>query len=822
MDNMTKINMAHVDFGTVNTINCLTERVQRLVRTLKEGQENEHICAERSRLATESWKETDGEPLDIRRAKLFYRVMQGNPIVIRDDELIVGSQSKYVFGASPYVDYNPAVAVENLRNDALATGGSSVRSALITEEERQSLMEDVQFWKGRSAGEAVHKMEERKFPWLKDWAESGLVNAQKTGNPPGVRNADYGKVIRVGLEGIIEEAKAELDKLEYNDKPAEDCQKENFLRAAIIALEGGMEYALRYSKLAAEMAAKEPNPKRKMELEKIAEVCRQVPAKPARSFREAVQSFWFIHLCLNLETSFLAESPSRIDQYLYPLYQKDVIDEGAMSRQDAGELLACLFVKFNEMACVKMSYDKNNIPGTHLQNVTLCGVDRDGRDASNELSYMLLEVLGQVEFPQPPIYVRYHNKINHEVWMKALEVNVKRGDGNPSIQNDEARIISLVDDGVSLRDARDWAAAGCAGSIIPGLSIHGGSLGINYLNMAKIFEYVLNDGREPKNGKQIGLHTGDPLTFKSFDQFVDAFKLQFSHFISIMAKMSRITAHVDISNYRIPFCSALLGDCISKGMDARAGGVRYPQFLYHISDRGLQDVTDSLIAIKKLVFEDKQLSLKEVLDAVSVNFENEEYIRGMLKAAPKYGNDDDYVDELFGDLSLWLQDRIAQELNPFGSKLWSGRSGATIHVVFGSLTGALPNGRRAGEPLADGFLSPAQGVDIKGPTAVFNSASKVNHVENSNAALMNMKFERKLFEKRENIIKLSALLETFFKRGGFHVQINFIDPDTLIKAQESPEKYSNLMVRVAGYSAFFVDLTRNVQNEIIARTSQQI
>jgi len=817
--NAVNVKKGDINCAEVDSVNCQTDRVNKLIEMLRNAEE--HICCERSRIVTESWKETEGEPLDIRRAKLFRDVMRKNPIAIWDNELIVGSQSKYFFGASPYVDYNPAVAVENLRETG-GTGGSSVKDAQITEEERRSLEEDVKYWQGRSTGDAVGQLEKTKFPWLRDWEESGLVNAGTTGNPPAVRSVDYGKVINIGLEGIIEEAKEELKSLEYYDHPADDLKKEIFLQAVIIALEGAIEYAGRYAALAKEMAEKEQDPVRKKELERIAGVCSHVPAKPARNFYEAVQCFWLIHLCVNLETSFLAETPSRMDQYLYPLYYKDVIAEGTLSRQEAAELLSCLMVKFNQFTCVKMSYDKKNIPGTHLQDVTICGVDRDGRDASNELSYLMLEVLGQTNLPQPPIYVRYHNKINREVWMKALEINVRRGDGNPAFLNDETRIFSLVDHGIPLHDAREWAAAGCAGSIVPAVAIHGGSMGINYVNLAKIFEYVLNDGRDPKTGKQIGLHTGDARKFTSIDQFIDAFKQQFDYLIPILARMARLTAHVDVSNYHIPFCSALVGDCIKKGKDAREGGARYPQFLYHVSDRGLQDTVDSMIAIKKLVFEDKKLSMDEVLDAVEANFEGKEAVRSMLLNAPKYGNDDDYVDELFGDLSIWLQNRIAQEINPFGSKLWSGRSGAVAHVSFGKETGALPNGRKAWTPLADGFLSPSQGADLKGPTAVFNSASKVNHVENSTGALMNMKFDRRLFKDAKKLPILSSMIESFFQRGGFHIQINFLEPETLKKAQEDPEKYSNLMVRVAGYSAFFVDLPRQVQDEILARTNQAI
>ena len=818
MAEVTKINPGRADFGAVDSVKCLTERVSRLIKTRQEAAE--HMACERSRLVTESWRETEGEPLDIRRAKLFCAVMRGNPVVIREDELIVGVQSKYVFGSSPYVDYNPEAAIENLTNLDGASGGSSVREAAISDEERKSLEEDCRYWAGRSTGDAIHKAEKEKFPCLGDWIDSGLVLAQNTGNPPGVRTVDYGKVIRVGLEGVIDEAKAALGKLDYAENPAATYGKDCFLQAVIIACEGAIEYANRYALLAAELAERETRPSRKKELEQISEICRHVPAKPARSFQEALQSFWLIHLCVNLETAFLAECPGRMDQYLFPMYYKDVIAECKLSRQEAAELLACLFVKFNEMTCVKIAYDKKNIPGTHLQDVTVCGQNADGKDASNELSYMFLEVLAQVEFPQPPIYVRYHNKINPEIWMKALEVNVRRGDGNPALLSDETRIVSFVDHGITMTDARDWSAAGCAGSITPGVSMHGGSMGICYINLTKMLEYVLNNGREPKTGKQIGPATGEALTFTSIDQFVEAFKKQFDDLFSTFVKMSHVISSVDRANYHIPFTSALLGDCIERGMDAREGGVRYPEFLYHVSDRGLQDVADSLAAIDKLVFLEKKLSMKELLEAVSANFEGKEGIRAMLRSAPKFGNDDDFVDDLFGDLSLWLQNRIRQERNPFGTPLWSGRSGAVAHVSFGAVTGALPDGRKAGEPLADGFLSPAQGLDLNGPTAVFNSASKVNHVENSTGALMNMKFERKLFNSKANIAKLSAMIENFFQRGGFHIQINILDRETLLVAQQNPEQYSNLMVRVAGYSAFFVDLPRNVQDEIMARTNE--
>ncbi len=808
-----------IDYAQVDAVHCLTDRVAALIERRKNAVE--HICAERSRIVTNSWKETAGENLDIRRAKLFRAIMRENPISIWPGELIVGSQSQFFFGSSPYVDYSPDSAYENLSAMGGPSGGSSVVAAEISEEERRSILEDCAFWKGHSTGDVVKAVKDAKFPWLPDWAESGLVMGMTLVAPPGVRTIDYGKVIRVGLEGVIQEAKDALAALPYEEDSKGDYERDCFLQAVIIACEGAIEYARRYAALARQMAAEEADPVRRRELEEIAEVCERVPAKPARSFREAVQSFWFIHLCLNLEIAFHAETPGRLDQYLYPMYRKDVIEDKTLSRQDAAELVACLFVKFNQVTSVKSSYDKKNIPGTHLQNTTICGVDREGRDASNELSYLLLETLEQVQFPQPPIYVRYHKDIDRKVWLKALSVNVARGDGNPSFLSDEVRVPSFVEHGVSLEDARDWCCAGCAGSITSA-SIHGGSLGVNDLNTAKVLEYVLNDGREPKNGKQIGPQTGDPSGFTCIEDYVEAFKKQFDVLMGVLLHMSHMTAFADIESYRMPFCSALCNDCIKLGKDVRNGGQRYQQFLFHVADRGIQDVCDSLAAIQKVVFDDKFATIDEIKAALKADFVGYEELRDRLLAAPKYGNDDDYVDHFYVELSEWCSDRIAQGKDPFGFPQWAGRSGANTHLMFGKVTGALPDGRKAETPLADGFCSPEQGCDVHGPTCVFNSAGKTKVGANSNAALMNMKFERRLFEGGKNLEKLAALLEDFFNTNGYHVQINFIDRETLEAAQERPEDYSNLMVRVAGYSAFFVDLPTPVQNDIISRTSQDI
>ncbi|MEO0277812.1 MAG: pyruvate formate lyase family protein [candidate division WOR-3 bacterium] len=797
----------------IEKIDVKTERIKKLILRLQ--QSPIYVSSGRSRVVTRAWKETEGEPIDIRRAKLFQRIMEETPITILEDELIVGSQTEFVRGASPYVDYTPQVALDVLYDQE--------GEVVFTDEVKNAILEDCEFWKDKAPGDIVRREIAQRFPWLQDWVEVGLIETQQMGwSPPEGRCVDYGKVLAVGLEGVISEAEKELRKIDFSFDPFEAYRRECFLKAVIIACKGAIEYARRYARLAEAMAKEEKNPIRRKELEKIAETCWWVPAKPARNFYEALQRFWLTHLCVNLETASLHEVPGRMDQYLYPYYYKDVIVDKALSRQEAAELLACLWVKFNQMCCIKCKHNRENIPGTHLQQVTIGGVDVKGRDACNELTYLMLHVHSQIVFPQPGLYLRWHNTIRREVWLKALKVAIQRGDGNPAFVNDEVRIPSFLAHGIRLEDARNWGVAGCGGALVPGVSMHGGNLGPNYINLAKVLELVLFRGTDPNTGKRIGIDTGDPLEFDRFDRFIESFKAQFEYLFKKYLEMVRVNTCIETSNYRIPFASALTGDCIQKGKDARLGGTRYPEFLYHFSDRGLQNVADSLAAIKKLVFEEKKVTMQELLSALRNNFEGREDLRRLLLSAPKYGNDDDYVDVIFSELSEWLQQRIGEEKNPYGYKLWTGRSGATIHVIFGRKTGALPDGRKAGEPLADGALSPGQGRDVKGPTAVFNSATKGNHYDNNFAALMNMKFSRRLFSTQEKILKLMHLVETFFVKGGFHIQFNFIDRETLLEAQREPEKHKNLLVRVAGFSAFFVDLPREVQDEIISRTEHEI
>ncbi|MBI2957309.1 MAG: glycyl radical protein [Chloroflexi bacterium] len=773
-----------------------------------------HICAERAHLATQAWKETEGEPLMLRRAKIFKKIMEGLSVAILEDELIVGRQTKYVRGTGPSIEYRPDDVADVFKADKLTTSG--VNPAAVSEAEKQSLIADAAYWKSRSVSDLAARAERDVFgDQIERLRKARLVMANEH-KPTSSRFVDYGRVINEGLVGIIARAKDRIRKITYSDE--KDLDRFYFLQAVIISCEALITFAGRYAAAAEDLAKKESDTRRKEELEEIAEICRKVPAYPASSFREALQSFWFVQISIQLESSGDGMTAGRMDQYLYPYYKHDN-ENGLLTIQQAAELLGCLWVKFTEIEHLKGAVVRDQSMSSAFQDVTLGGVTMDGKDASNELTYLLLEVARQLKTPQPPLYVRCHKGTPEELWMKAAEVNRDRGDGVPAFLNDEAVQLTLLGYGIPLPAARDWIAMGC---VLPMINhaCHSGSFVT--ISTPKVLELALNNGVDPRTGERLGLETGDATEFRSYEELYDAFKKQFEHFLVLLLQRDRMFKEIRRRNYALPFTSALLDDCVERGLSFWEGGVRYPQLALGVSDRGDQNVADSLVAVKKLVFEDRAITMSELLEALRVNFEGKEKIRQMLLAAPKYGNDNDYADEVFDDLSLWLQRRIHQEKELTGFPVRIGRGGATQHYAIGKMVGALPDGRKACEPLADGSLSPMRGADLKGPTAVINSASRVNHTESNTSTLFNIKINPANLGSRENLRKLISLIKTYFERGGYHIQFNLIGRDTLLEAKKHPENYRDLVVRVAGYSAFFVELVPEVQDEIIARTEHTV
>lgn len=813
----TKLSISEIE--EVDKVNALTDRVKRRKEELLAA--TPHLAAERSHLVTESWKETEGDPLDIRKAKQFKKVMEGIPVVIRDGELIVGSDTKYVWGANPPVEFDADYVLETLKDERVTMSGLGTKTAEITEAEKTSLLEDGAYWKGKTVYDAMIEAQREVFGDELHALKEARVIISPDERPTSARVPNHEKVLNKGLNGIIAEAREGLQKLlagNFSDR--DDTNKIHFLQAVIIACEAAINFAHRYAELAKELAGRESDAVRRAELEKIADICQWVPANPARSFHEAVQSLWFIHLGIHMEVCYTSDVPGRMDQFLYPFYKRDLA-EGRLSRQEAAELLGCLWVKFAELDVVRKGAWKSANQANQVQLVTIGGVDKDGRDVTNELTYIILEVVRQLKTRQPALYLRCHQSTPEELWMKACEVARDRGDGMPSFLSDRAALLLFAGLGVPIHAARDYVAIGCIEASLAHVSASDKGL---ILSHAKIFELTLNNGVDPRTGRQLGLATGDPRDFSSFDQLYDAYKRQFDHFVVLGAKAHRLMWQVREGRYALPFNSALLDDCISKGLDFNRGGVRYPQLFWGVLDRNPQNVANSLTAIKKLVFEEKKISMNDLLDACAYNFEGDgrEKIRQMCLAAPKYGNDDDYADSIFNDLSLWAQRRLGQEKHALGQNMGTNRGGATVHTYYGKAIGALPDGRKAWESLADGVLSPAQGTDLKGPTAVISSASKVNHLEVSRGTLFNMKLTPSVLQSTEGLRKFVALVKTFFERGGFHLQFNLMGQEVLCEARKHPEQYRDLLVRVAGYSAYFVDLAPEVQDEIIRRTEHTL
>ncbi|MFC1941588.1 pyruvate formate lyase family protein, partial [Chloroflexota bacterium] len=504
-----------------------------------------------------------------------------------------------------------------------------------------------------------------------------------------------------------------------------------------------------------------------------------------------------------------------------PLYKRE-LEEGRLTRQKAAELFGLLVVKFSEREPARGTLALLQAESTVGQRITLGGVTSGGKDATNELTYLLLEVIRQVKTVEPPVFVRCHVGTPAELWMKAMEVVRDRGDGCPAFVNDRAVLLNFAHKGIPLEATQDYALSGCVHPRVPYYSA-GGAIDCN-LGVAKILEVTLNNGIDPRTGEKLGLTTGDPRDFSSFDELYQAYKRQFDFFADYVGRYTRLLWPVHNMYYSAPWFSTFLGDCLEKGLDYLRGGCRYPQLYQIFADQGYQNTADSLAAIKKLVFEDKKIMMDELLQALEANFEGERNteIRQMLLAAPKYGNDDDYVDDIFSDLSLYGQRRLGQEKTFLGVNARVTRPGLTGHVFLGKTTGALPDGRKAWEPLADAALSPMVGVDVKGPTAVLKSASKANHTEVCTSTVFNIKFSPQVMQTREGRQKVIDLVKTYFDRGGYFLQFNVMGTEVLRKAKLHREQYRDLMIRVAGYSAYFVDLSPALQDEIIARTEHTL
>ncbi len=821
--------LGKIPLEEINKVEVMTPRIKRLKERYLAAVPA--VDGQRARYWMESYLQTEGEHPAKRRAKAYRNALENIGIVIRDDELIVAAATRFLRGANPCVEGLPMHLAALLKKQEAPSTGSSVTLTTLADEDKQYLLAACEYWMDKYPSKRPFEMENAHDGGKMHFFGEARTALRAPLTPqlftPG---ADYDKILAIGFNGHIKQAQEHIDSIKARanggELSAEDKEKVEWLEAVIISISGMITYAHRYAALAREMAKTEKDPQRQKELLKIAEVCEWVPANPPRNFHEALQTYWFVCVGHEVEKATTNAYVGRFDQYMWPFYAKD-INEGRLTRDEAGQLLGSMFMKWLELEPFMFlgqvgKRDHQEIsPSNYYCNVTIGGVTRDGKDASNELSCMILQVAKQVKTHQPHISLRYHKNMAPELLDKAIECNRDHGAGIPAWFNDRLGIEYLMDRGVKWDDARDWAMAGCINTSYPKSFCWTRNAVVTFNNHAKMLELALYNGVEPWTGKKLGIETGDPRNFTTWEELLEAYKKQVHAFYEYCMDNFKVyeKAYYEDANY-FPFISAFLQDCIAAGKDATRAGGRYQGLeAFSFVDRGFQDASDSLIAIKKVVFEDKKATMAEVLDALKADFVGYEELRQALIAAPKYGNDEEEPDSLMVDLFKNATNLCQSYRDGQGRRFTMFRQGAAWSSWAGKTTGALPNGRKAGTALGDASASPVQGCDVKGPTATMNSVSKLDNVF-IEGPLLNMKFTPNSLKSKAGQQKFNSLLETYFDRGGFQVQFNILDKETLRAAQKNPAEYRDLVVRVAGYSAFWVELSPVIQDEIISRTEQ--
>jgi formate C-acetyltransferase len=764
------------------------------------------LSIERAKLITEFYSQDKTSSIPMRRALAFQYLMENKEIYIGKDELIVGER-----GCAPKATPTfPELCCHSLEDFEIL----NVREKTVysVDESARKIQKDevIPYWRGRSMRDRIFA---EMTPEWKNAYEAGIFTEFMEQRAPG--HTVLGDVMyRKGLLDLKEDIAAALAKLDdWNDSEASDRREE--LRAMSTSADAVIRFAERHAEKAEELAAKETDPRRREELRRIAEVCRQVPAHAPRNFWEAVQAYWFTHLGvvteLNTWDSF---SPGRFDQHLAPFYQKDM-ESGALTREQAKELLECLWVKFNNQPAPPKVGVTAAESGTYTDfaNINNGGLKRDGSDGVNDVTYLILDVIDDMHLLQPSSNLQLSRKNPDAFLKRGLEI-VSEGWGQPSIFNADMVVEELLRQGKQIQDARCGGISGCVETGAFGKEAY---ILTGYFNLPKVLEVTLNNGVDPCTGKKIGKETGDARGFTSYEQLFAAFREQLHYLVDVKVRGNNVIERLYAEFMPAPFLSLLVDDCIAKGKDYNAGGPRYNTT--YIMGVGPATCTDSLSAIKHHIFDRKTISMDDLLQALAHNFEGKEKLRlSLWNKTPKFGNDDDYADAILSDVFNAFFDEVDGRKNTKGGCYHVNYLSTTCHVYFGSMTGATPDGRRAGEPHSDG-ISPAQGADRKGPTAVIKSASRLDHAR-TGGTLLNQKFSPQLFEG-DGIDKVAQLVRSYFRLDGHHIQFNVVTADTLHAAQANPEKYRDLIVRVAGYSDYFCDLTPALQNEIISRTEQE-
>lgn len=764
------------------------------------------LSIERARLITDFYQK--GAALEysipVTRAKALKYILEHKKIIINPDELIVGERGPDAMATPTY----PEICCHNLQDLEILNSRDKI-SFKVSDETRQYTKDVIiPYWNNKTMREKI--FEEMDQEWLEAY-EAGIFTEFMEQRAPGHTVAGK-KTFSKGMRELQEEIQISIDKLDFHNDP-EAYNKREQLKAMHISAEAIINYANRYSALALEQAQIEKDEKRKKELFKIAEICKHVPANAPRTMWEALQHYWFIHLGviteLNTWDSFC---PGHLDQHLNPFYQNDIQNE-IITQDDAYELLQAFWIKFHNQPAppkVGVTAEESNTY-TDFCNINLGGVTEEGADAVNEMTYMLLDVIQEMRLLQPSSNIQVSKKNPDRFIKKALDI-IKTGFGQPSIFNCDGVIQELTRQGKTLSDARNGGTSGCVESGAFGTEAY---ILSGYFNLVKILEITLNNGLDPKTGKSPGIKTGKTTSFKSYEELFTAFSKQVKHFLDIKIKGNMIIERLWAQYLPAPFMSLLIDDCINKGKDYNNGGARYNTTYIQIV--GMGSITDCLASLKYNIFENKILDISKMLELLENDFLNENELKYKFKnETPKYGNDNDFADEILKEVFNMVFHAVDGRPNTKGGTHQINLLPTTVHVYFGSVVGATPDGRNAYQPLSEG-ISPVQGVDQKGPTAVIKSAAKIDHLR-TGGTLLNQKFTPQFFAEPAGIEKLVHLIRSYFRMDGHHIQFNVVSAATLRKAQKNPEEYKHLIVRVAGYSDYFINLGQDLQNEIITRT----
>jgi pyruvate formate-lyase/glycerol dehydratase family glycyl radical enzyme len=782
----------------------MTERIQQLREASQKA--INRLSAERGLLVTRFYQELSAADasVPVQRAMALEYILRHKSIYIHPGELIVGERGPAPKATPTY----PEINLHTLEDLEILDRRKKV-SFRVDAETRKAFEEVIiPYWKGRTNRERIFRNMDRE--WVEAY-EAGIFTEFQEQRAPG-HTVLGNKIYRQGMLEIAQEAERKMEQLDFIADPGAYDKREE-LKAMAIAARALVWFAERYAETLEAMASKETVRSRREELRQMAAVCRRVPANAPSTLHEALQYYWFVHLGVITELNpWDSFNPGRLDQHLLPFYRAD-LEAGRLDEDSARELLQAFWIKFNNHPSppkVGVTAEESNTY-TDFCLINLGGLKEDGSDAVNELTYLLLDVIEEMRILQPSSMVQVSNKNPDRFVERALHI-VKTGFGQPSIFNTDAIVQELVNQGKELKDALNGGASGCVESGAFGTEAY---ILTGYFNLVKVLEITLHNGVDPSSGKTIGIPTGNPATFRTFEELKEAYIQQLRHFLRIKIRGNNIIERIFSVHMPVPFLSLLIDDCVASGKDYNAGGARYNTS--YIQGVGLGSITDMMSALEYHVYQKGTISMKRFLGVLEQNYEgHDEFRAALLYDTPKYGNDDDRADRH----ASWVFDAFYQAVegytSPRGAHYRINMLPTTSHVYFGSVVGATPDGRLAREPLSEG-ISPFQGADRKGPTAVLNSALKIDHLK-TGGTLLNQKFTPDFFQNGKAVEKITHLIRSYFKRNGHHIQFNVVSADTLRDAQRHPEKYQDLIVRVAGYSDYFNDLGTALQNEIIRRT----